>query len=205
MTTTLRSIVLAGFTIVSAVAAPKAFDFQDPKGVNAIQFSLDSGLEPIAGTASQIGGIVNFDPAAVETTQGRVTAAAASLKVPNATMTEHLHSAGWVDVATHPEIAFEFTRLDDVQSSGENRWSATARGNFTLRGVTREVTVPVTLNYLPGQAGRRINKPEAGGDLLVVRGAFSVERADFGIHPGQNEDKVAPTIQLTFALVGTAP
>jgi polyisoprenoid-binding protein YceI len=120
-------------------------------------------------------------------------------------MTEHLLSAGWIDAETHKEISFEFANLSDVKPAGENKWTATANGKFTLKGTSKEVSVPVTLSYLPGQAGKRMNKPELGGDLLVVRGRFSINRADFGIKPGQNEDKVAPAIQLTFGLVGTAP
>lgn len=205
MTHALRSIAFAGFTIITAVAAPRTFDFKDPKGVNAIQFQLDSVLEPIAGTASDVSGTVSFDAADVASTRGEIEVAAKSLQVPNNTMTEHLVGAGWVDAGQHPEINFEFAKLDDVKSAGEGKWTAVANGKFTLKGVTKDVSVPVTLSYLPGQAGKRVNKPELGGDLLVVRGNFSIARADFGIKPGQNEDKVAPVIQLTFGLVGTAP
>lgn len=202
MTHMLRSIAFAGFTIVSAVAAPQVFDFEDPKGVNAIQFTLDSVLEPIAGTASKVDGKVTFDTANVAATAGKIEVEAKSLQTSNATMTEHLLSAGWIDAEKHEDIAFAFTKLDDVKSTGDNKWSATANGDFTLKGVTKSISVPVTLTYLPGAFGKRINKPEVPGDLLVVRGGFSIERADYGIKPGQNEDKVSPTIQLTFALVG---
>lgn len=205
MNQVLRYIAFAGFTIITAIAAPQSFDFKDPKGVNAIQFTLDSILEPIAGTAGGVSGKVTFDAENVAATAGKISVATASLKVPNATMTEHLLSAGWVDAATNPEISFAFTSLTEVKSTGDKRWSATANGEFSLKGVTKSVTVPVTLTYLPGQFGARINQPDTGGDLLVVRGAFEVARADYGIKPGQNEDKVAPVIQLTFALVGGAP
>lgn len=201
----LRSIAFAGFTIVSAIAAPKTFDFKDPKGVNAIQFKLDSILEPIAGTAGNITGSVTFDTEAVAATSGKITAAASSIVVPNAKMNEHLLGASWVDAATHPEISFAFTALTDVKPAGENKWTATAAGKFSLKGVTKDITVPVSLTYLAGQYGARLNKPELGGDLLVVRGEFSIARGDYGIKPGENEDKVAPVIQLTFALVGGAP
>lgn len=202
MTHTLRSIAFAGFTIISAVAAPQVFDFEDPKGVNAIQFTLDSVLEPIAGTASAVTGKVTFDTTDAAAASGSIVVATKSLQTSNASMTDHLLGAGWVDAEKHPDISFAFTKLDDVKSTGENRWSATANGEFTLKGVTKSVAVPVTLTYLPNSFGKRINKPELPGDLLVVRGGFSIERDDYGIKPGQNEDKVSPTIQLTFALVG---
>lgn len=202
MTQILRSIAFAGFTIINAVAAPQVFDFKDPKGVNAIQFTLDSVLEPITGTASDVTGKVTFDPTDVASTAGLIEVKASSLQVPNAKMTEHLVGAQWIDAAKHEDISFDFAKLEDVKPAGEGKWSAVATGKFTLKGVSKTITVPVTLSHLPGQFGKRINKPDLGGDLLVVRGAFSVARADYGIQPGQNEDKVAPVIQLTFALVG---
>ncbi len=205
MNTVLRTIAFAGFTIVSAVAAPKAYDFKDPKGVNAIQFTLDSVLEPIVGTASAVEGTVTFDPADVAATKGEIEVEASSLKVPNAKMTEHIIGAEWIDAGKHEDISFEFSKLESVKSIGEGKWSAVAAGKFTLKGVSKDVLVPVTLSHLEGAFGKRINKPELGGDLLVVRGEFTIQRGDFGIQPGKNEDKVAPAIQLTFALVGGAP
>ncbi|MCX6938781.1 MAG: YceI family protein [Verrucomicrobia bacterium] len=201
---TLRSIAFAGFTVITAIAAPRAFDFKDPKGVNAIQFSLDSLLEPIAGSASDVAGTVSFDTADVAATKGKIVVATSSLKTPNATMTEHIAGAKWIDAAKNPEISFEFEKLSDVKSVGANQWSATATGKFTLKGVTKDVTVPVKLSYLADALEKR-TRPGNKGDLLVVRGEFSVQRGDFGIQPGENEDKVSPVIQLTFGLVGSAP
>ena len=52
----LRIPVLVGaFSLLASVAlaAPQSFDFNDPKGVNNIQFSLDAPLEAITGTANE--------------------------------------------------------------------------------------------------------------------------------------------------------
>lgn len=196
----LLSLTIAG----SAMAAPISFNFKDPKGVNAIQFHLDSLLEPIAGTASGVSGTVSFDPANPGATTGKIVVAASSLVVSNNLMTEHLQGDNWLDVANNPEIAFELGQLSEVQTSG-NTTSAVATGKFTLKGVTREISVPVRLTHLVGAFGKRINKPEVGGDLLVIRGEFTINRADYGIQPGKNEDKVNPEIKLTLAIVGGAP
>jgi len=196
----LLSLAIAG----SALAAPLSFDFKDPKGVNAIQFHLDSLLEPIAGTASGVTGTVSFDPANPGATTGKIVVAASSLTVSNSMMTEHLQGNNWLDVANNPEITFELGQLSNVQTTG-NTTSATATGKFTLKGVTKEISVPVRLTHLAGAFGKRINKPELGGDLLVIRGEFTINRADYGIQPGKNEDKVNPEIKLTLAIVGGAP
>lgn len=198
------SSVLSLVAAASVVAAPISFDFKDPKGVNAIQFHLDSVLEPIAGSANGVTGTVSFDPANVAATTGKIVVATKSLTVANAMMTDHMIGKDWLDAATNPEISFEITSLSDVKTTGKDT-TATATGKFTLKGVTKEVSVPVKLTYLAGAFGQRINKPEVKGDLLVIRGEFTIARGDYGIQPGKNEDKVNPEIKLTLAIVGSAP
>lgn len=198
--TTLLSLAVAG----ALTAAPQSFDFKDPKGVNAVQFHLDSVLEPISGTAGGVTGTVSFDSANPAATTGKIVVATSSLTVSNAMMTDHLRGAQWLDAATNPEITFELTKLDNVKTAG-NDTTATATGKFTLKGVTKEISVPVKLTYLAGAYGKRLNKPELGGDLLVIRGEFSIIRGEYGIQPGKNEDKVNTEVKLAFAIVGGAP
>ena len=199
----LASLVSLGLTSLVS-AAPTSFDFKDPKGVNAIQFSLDSVLEPISGTASGITGSVSFDPANPAATSGKIVAATKSLVLPNSMMNEHLLGNNWLDAAANPEISFELVKLDGINTAG-NVTTATAHGKFTLKGVTKEITVPVKLTHLADAFGKRINKPEVKGDLLVIRGEFTIVRGDFGIQPGKNEDKVNTEIKISLAIVGSAP
>ena len=204
MTKSISALLLSVAASVSAIAGPVSFDFQDPKGVNAISFHLDSLLEPISGTANGITGTVDFNPAQPEKLSGKIVVSTPSLKVTNDTMREHLLSDGWLNAAANPEIVFEIKDLKMAKTEG-NTTTGTAVGLFSLKGVTKEISVPVKITHLAGAFGKRINKPEMGGDLLVVRGEFSISRTDYGIRPGQNEDKVADTIDLSLALVGSAP
>lgn len=194
--------VLTGAATLSA--APISFDFKDPKGVNAVQFHLDSVLEPISGTASGVSGTVSYDPAAPASASGKVVVQTKSLTVPNGTMTEHIVGKNWLDADANPEITFEFSKLSDVKADG-NTVTATAAGKFTLKGVTKDVSIPVKITYLADSFGKRINKPEVKGDLLVVRGEFTLLRGEFGIQPGRNEDKVSNEIKVSLAIVGSAP
>jgi polyisoprenoid-binding protein YceI len=203
----MKNILIASLLTATAgllSAAPQTFDFKDPKGVNAMQFHLDSILEPISGTAGGVTGTVTFDAANPAATSGRIVVATNSLTVSNSMMTDHLRSEMWLNAAANPEITFELTKLDNVKTSG-NDTTATATGRFTLKGVTKEISVPVKLTYLAGAYGKRLNKPELGGDLLVIRGEFTLVRGDYGIQPGKNEDKVNPVVQVSFGIVGGAP
>lgn len=187
----------------AAWAAPKTYDFKDPKGVNNVQFHLDAPLESISGQGTGITGSVVFDPEVPEATKGRIVLAAASLTVGNPTMLDHLRGAQWLDVAQHAEITFEAKALQHAAASG-GVVRADMTGVLTVKGVSREITVPVTLTHLPGKLGARLNKPELKGDLLVVRAQFAIKRSDFGIQPGQYADKVSEQIELSLSLAGAA-
>jgi polyisoprenoid-binding protein YceI len=190
--------------LVSALtAAPISFDFKDPKGVNTASFKLDAVLEPISGHANGVSGTVSFDPAAPGATTGKIVVAADTISTTNTTMTEHLRSGQWLDVAANPEISFELAKLANVKTSG-NTTTADATGKFTLKGVTKEITVPVKLTFLADALEKR-TKPGNKGDLLVVRTDFTILRADYGIQPGKNEDKVSPEIAISLAIAGSAP
>lgn len=198
----IRPLALASIA-VSAWAAPQTFDFKDPKGVNNVVFKLDAPLEAIHGSASGITGTIGFDPANPSATTGKITVASASLHVPNPVMKEHLHGAQWMDVATFPELTFEAGSFTGTQTEG-NVTTGTVKGRFTAHGVTKEVSVPVSLTYLKDKLGARTGG-QAQGDLLVLRADFRILRSDFGINPGAPDDKVANGIDLTLSLAGAAP
>ena len=186
---------------VTILATPQTFDFKDPKGVNNVVFRLDAPLEAINGSASGISGTATFDPEKPGATKGRIVVASDSLTVPNPMMKGHLHSGKWLDVAKHPEISFEVKELKNAKSSG-NMTTAEAVGIFTLKGVAKELAIPVTLTYLKDKLGQRV--PNLNGDLLVIRANFTIKRSDFNIQPGQNEDKVSDKIDLTLSIAGAA-
>ncbi|MCX8157744.1 MAG: YceI family protein [Verrucomicrobiae bacterium] len=188
---------------LGAMAAPQTFDFADPKGVNNVVFHLDAPLEAINGSANGISGKVIYDPQNPAATTGEIVVSAATLHVPNPMMKEHLHSAQWMDVAKHPEIRFKAVSLKNVKVSGDTA-TAEVTGQLTIKGVTREITVPVRFTYLKDKLGARTNNRQQG-DLLVLRAQFTIKRSDFNINPAAPQDKVAEEIELTLSIAGAAP
>ncbi|MFM9090827.1 MAG: YceI family protein, partial [Verrucomicrobiota bacterium] len=127
-----------------------------------------------------------------------------SLTVGNPMMADHLRGGNWLDVANHPAITFEAVSLTNVRTQG-NVVNAEVAGKLTVKGVTKDIKVPVSFTHLPDKLGARVNDPKVKGDLLVLRANFTINRADFGIQPGKNTDKVAETIQLSLSIAGAAP
>lgn len=196
--TILASIALAG----AALAAPQTFDFKDPKGINNAGFKLDAPLEAINGSASDISGTVTFDLENPGATKGKIIVATGSLMLPNPMQKQHMLSDKWLNAVKFPEITFESKEFKNVKTAGDTT-TADATGTFTLKGVSKEITVPVKLTYLKDKLGERV--PNQKGDLLVIRASFTIKRSDFNIMPGQFEDKVSDTIELTLSIAGASP
>ena len=196
-------LLLGGACVaLTAAAAPQIFDFKDPKGVNNIVFKLDAPLEAINGTATGVSGKVTFDPLHPGALTGRIVLATASLQVPNKMMKEHLDGELWLNAAKFPEITFEAVSAKKVVNQGLDT-TAELTGRLTVKGVTKEITVPVKLSYLKDKLKARF--PMQEGDLLVLRSKFTIKRSDFGINSGNGEDKVADEIELSLSLAGAAP
>ncbi|MCH8275216.1 MAG: YceI family protein [Armatimonadetes bacterium] len=193
--------VVAGVLVRSELIE---FDFKDPKGVNAMTFLIDSTLEPIHGTATGISGKVFFDPERPEAAHGKIVVATSSLKVTHATMTGHLHGQRWLDAERHPTIEFEIKKVKPKPSEGDSSAiAADVTGDFSMHGVTKELTIPVTATYLKDALGRRVRGMQ--GDLVVIRCQFKLSRKAFGIGEGMPEMSVGDAIELRVAIVGIAP
>lgn len=185
----------------AAIAAPETFDFKDPKGVNNAAFKLDAPLESITGNATGISGAITFDPDHPGATKGKLVVASSSLHLGNPMMQQHMQSDKWLDVAKYPEISFETKEVKNAKCSGEVT-TADVTGTFKLKGVAKELTVPVKFTYLKDKLVQRV--PNMKGDLLVVRSTFTIKRSEFGINSGQLEDKVSDDIELTLSIAGAA-
>ena len=69
----------------------------------------------------------------------------------------------------------------------------TARGKFILHGVTKTLSIPVTIGY-------------AGNDTCIIDGDLPIDTTDFGLPPIRKFlfFKVNPTLQVKFHLEGHA-
>lgn len=194
--------VLALTLTARAETETMTFSFEDPKGVNNILFLLDAPLEQISGSASGISGSVVGHPDNPADVTGKIVVSTKSIQVPNPVMMEHLHGEEWLNSEKNDEITFEIKSVANVQKDGE-KGTADVTGTFTLNGVSKEITVPVSAHYLAGRLKDRGG--DVDGDLLVLRSNFTIKRSDFGIKVGEHLDKVADDIQITLSVAGVHP
>ena len=183
-------------------AEDMSFNFTDPKGVNSISIILDSVLEPIMGIASGISGNVIFDPATKKAMKGRIVVQADKIQMANQMMTKVLHSEEWLDVKKFPTIEFDFKEIISTGSRKDMLYEYLIAGNFTCKGITKDIQIPVNVSYLPGKLKARNEKGD--GNLLILRSKFNIQRTAFAIQPEMNPASVADEIQLNVSIVGYA-
>jgi polyisoprenoid-binding protein YceI len=107
---------------------------------------------------------VQLDPAKIENSSFKITIDAASINTRVQKRDDHLRSKDFFDVATYPQITLVSKKITKV---GDGKYSVAA--DLTLRGVTKEIQVPLAQVFYENNRGR-------------FRANFEINRKDFGIN-----------------------
>ena len=180
-----RSVALAGLALAALAAAgpamAEALRFRIQPEASEIMFRATSRLMNAEGHFSRFSGDVVVDPAVPTSAKITLTIEAASLDTGIDMRDRHLRSVDFFDVERYPTIAFQSVRVE----SGGRR--ATVMGRLTLRGVTRELAVPVDVQISSAAL-------VASGEFIVNRGEYAMNYNSF-LNPIGNEVRVAFTFR----------
>lgn len=161
----------------------------DPR-LSRVTFEVDGyGLTRMSGIGAEIGGGFVFDPADPAASAVLATMAVTSLDMHDPLLNAVLASERLLDSAAHPTITF---RSDEVAPAGDGRLRVT--GMLTLRGVTREVTLDVTVNG----HGRH---PLTGDEVAGFSATTVLDRSDFGM--GLGAPAVGERVGVRIEVLGT--
>ncbi len=178
----------------------KTFDFYDKQGRNYASFFSSTPLEDITGTANEIYGTVSFNTVDfANTLKGKIIVKVGSINTGIELRNQHLRSKNWLNANKYPDIIFEIKAVKNVKQILDNKLTFDVTGNFTLHGVTKEITANAEAIYLEESEE---TKKRASGDLLGVRAKFYINLSDFKIKNQIIGSKVAEKIEVTVNLVG---
>jgi polyisoprenoid-binding protein YceI len=122
----------------------------------------------VRGSFNEFEGTVVLDGADPSRSSARVTIKAESIDTRNAQRDAHLRSNDFLDMAAHPEITFVSTAARLVDDT-----TFELTGDLTVKGVTREVTIPFSYE---GTA-----KDPFGNVRVGFEGSTAINRKDFGV------------------------
>ena len=150
------------------IATKTAQAFAIDKAHSEVTFQVRHLLTKVRGRFSDFAGTVRLDEE--EPTNSSVSLAidAASVDTNTADRDQHLRSDDFFAVGTYPTITFDSSRI--VRTSAD---TYDVTGSLTIRGVAREITLPVT--YL-GTATDPWGNLRAGFETNVT-----INRKDFGL------------------------
>jgi len=192
----MKRILLATAAVVILslpVAAQAADNYQlDPTHTNIVWRASHFGFSSPSGRFGIKEGTLSLDEATLEKSTINVTIDAASLVTGIDKFDDHLKSEDFLDTSKFPDATFKSTKVE--LAAGKNH--ATVTGDLTLHGVTKPVTLDVTLNK---QGDHPMNQKKTVGFSATT----TIKRSEFGIDkyaPGVS-DEVVITIEAEASIL----
>jgi polyisoprenoid-binding protein YceI len=134
-----------------------------------VTFSIAHFAGKARGSFRDVSGVILYDEKDITKSSVEVTIKTASIYTGNERRDTHLRSADFFEVEKYPEMTFKSRRIEK-RTDG-----FVAVGDLTVKGVTKEVVMPFSLQ------GPVKDPLPAGGKRLLVATSFKVNRQDFGI------------------------
>ncbi len=187
-----RRLRIAALFAAALAAAPlfAADTYAIDKTHSDVSFQVRHFVSKVRGEFTDFEGTIQVDPANPEASSVVLTIKAASINTNNDGRNKHLNSPDFFDTAKFPEITFKSTK---IVAAGKDKYDVT--GDFTMHGVTKSITLPVTYT---GMA------KDPRGDRAGFELATTLNRKDYGINWNKAldngsfmlSDDVAVTISL---------
>lgn len=140
---------------------------------------------PAEGHFKRFGARVAFDPERLAEAKAEIEIDIASVSVGDPEADAEVKRKAWFDLAGFPKATFVAAGFN---KAGDNRYEAP--GKLSIKGNTREVTIPFTARALPNGA-------------TELNGRFTINRLDFavGTGPWADVETVADEVEIRFVLV----
>lgn len=185
----MKKIILAGMLSVAAFSSAWAQQtlLADQ---SEIKFTAKQLGVSVSGEFTKFDADINLQPADLANSHVKVVVDTGSATMHNAEADSNLVQPVWFNVEKFPQASFESS---SIKALGDGWYEAT--GKFTVKGISNDVTVPVTLTQADG--------------ATLVSGSMPLERLAYKV--GENEwsdtSMVANEVKVDFklAIAGVDP
>jgi polyisoprenoid-binding protein YceI len=134
-----RKTLLAAALIATSTVAAQADVYTIDKGHSEVSFQVRHLVTQVRGGFNDYEGTINLDPANLEksSVDFRIKAASIDTNLPD--RDKHLKGEDFFFVEKYPDITF---KSKSIKKTGKDAYNVA--GTLTMRGVAKEVTLPVT-------------------------------------------------------------
>jgi cytochrome b561 len=156
------------------------------------EFTVTVQGGPFTGKFTGMNGSIHFSPDDLGGSQAHIGVAIASAASGSAERDDSMKLPAWLDATSFPESRFLAT---DFTHKGGNDYNIA--GVLTLRGVTKPIEFPATIE---------ISTDENGNKVAKMNGTFTINRLDFGVGQGEwaATDMVANPVNVRVSVTARA-
>lgn len=184
MNTLQKTISLSLIILLSAFSSVAAFNVNEndednataweiDRAHSAINFTINHFFTPVDGTFSDYDATVYFDPENLGESSIDVTIPVSSVDTRNERRDGHLLSEDFFNAERWPNMRFV---SNTIESTGDNKF--VAKGEMTIRDVTREFELPFTL------IGAMDHPMQENTTVAGITAQADLMRTDFGVGVG---------------------
>jgi len=189
------SIVVLAVVLIASFANGAVTKYDTDAAHSNIGFSMPilGGLSQVRGKFTDFTVAIVYDDADVTKSSVNATIKATSIDTGIERRDAHLRTADFFEVEKFPEITFASSR---IEKKGKQ---LIAHGTFTMRGVTKEIALPFTINGVS-------KDPKTGKTQLGLTARTTVNRRDYGIsfsNPG-NPNFLGDQVEIELNIVTRA-
>jgi polyisoprenoid-binding protein YceI len=183
------AVVLAALTAYPAVTR---YDADVAHSNVGFAIPILGGLSHVRGKFNDFSVEIVYDDKDVTKSTVRAVIKTASIDTGIERRDAHLRTADFFDAEKFPEITFQSTR---VEQKGKD---FVAHGTFTMRGVSKEIPLPFTING--------VSKAADGKTTLGVTARATVNRRDYGINFARpdNPNFLGDTVEVELNVITRA-
>ena len=158
------------------------------------------GLVDVPGYFRDFTGAINYDMKDATKSTVEFSAKMDSVDTGVKGRDDHLKSPDFFETAKFPDMTFKSTK---VEKKGKNLM---VTGDFTMKGVTKSITFPVTVaGFLKDQ--------KSGGTKMGAVAETTINRRDYGVNYGGNlpngspmlSDEIRVVLNIEANMVGAKP
>jgi polyisoprenoid-binding protein YceI len=139
-------------------------------------------ISNVPGEFDKFDGQIIYSPADLAGSKANVTIDVSSINTHMDQRDAHLKSPDFFDAAKFPTITFVSTKFTPTAITG----------HLTMKGVTKEVTIPVTIS---GPV-----KTMMGGKAIGITGSVTINRQDYGINWNKTLDQGGVAVSNDVAI-----
>lgn len=170
----MRKFILGFFIVISLVSttvyAANSYKI-DPVHSSLSFYVNHMMISNVVGQFDQFDGQIIFDEKDPDNSKINITVQSSSINTRNEKRDTHLKSPDFFDIAQFPTMSFVSKEITETDITGD----------LTIKGVTKEVTIPVTVS---GPV-----KGMMGTNVIGFNGNFTLNRLDYGLNWNKTLDQ----------------